>query len=480
MRLRSPWRPAAPALTLSLLLAGCAATGPTYERPAAPVATHFEDESPARGEAAATLEWRHYFTDTRLQGLIEQALANNRDLRMAAARVQQAQAAYGLQKAAGSPQVVGQLASDRVHLPAGIDPLGLPIQASGYSLGLGFASWELDFWDRVGRQRDAAMATSLASDEAARAAALSLIGQVAQAYVALGETEDRLRLAHEAVDSRRETLRIFRRRVEVGSSSRLQLTQVQTLLTQAESLAVQLEQTRAEQRQALTLLVGAADLPGPGLSLGSQPPLAELRPGLPADLLNARPDILAAEHQLQASHANVAAARAAYFPRISLTTALGTTSTDFNGLFEGASKAWIFAPSIDLPIFDGGRRDSHLRLQQAREQEALAQYDKAVQGAFRDVNNALAARQAMDRQWLIAQTAQAAQAERARLSQLRFEAGSAAFLEVLDAQRDLLAAGQAVVQAHRGVLASRIALYSALGGGSLAAVDSAPAPTPAP
>jgi multidrug efflux system outer membrane protein len=254
----------------------------------------------------------------------------------------------------------------------------------------------------------------------------------------------------------------------------LQLTQAQTLLTQAQSLVAELAQTRSIQAHALTLLVGTpVNLDDTNGRLRDHAHMPEIRAGLPSDLLASRPDIIAAEHSLRAAHANVEAARAAFFPRIALTTAIGDTSLEFSNLLNGPSKAWIFAPTIDVPIFDGGRRKNNLALEQARQGEALANYSKEIQIAFRDVNDALAARQWLSAQLIVAARALEAQTERARLSLLRFDAGSSAFLEVLDAQRDLLNAEQQAVQVQGALMESKVALFTSLGGGALADEDEA-------
>ncbi|MDR3481504.1 MAG: efflux transporter outer membrane subunit [Burkholderiaceae bacterium] len=465
---------ASPLIFVVMQLAGCTAGAPPFERPPLPVAAAYDTPTEPGDRDAAAMDWHDYFVDPQLQALIAQALQNNRDLRVAAARVEQARAAYGIQQSATLPSVTGQLGGTRAQLPAGIDPLGVPLQGTVYNVGLGVANWELDFWGRVKQLQTAALESYLSGGEASRAATLSLIGQVANNYLVLRELDDRLALARQALQSRTETLRIFTRRVEVGSSSRLQLTQVQTLQTQAQALVAQLTQSRAAQMQVMTLLIGATPnlLDNPERA-GVESPLGELRAGLPSDLLNNRPDIVAAEHQLRAAHANVAAARAAFFPRITLTALAGGVSTDLSSLFDSTSKAWLLAPAIDLPLFDGGRRDSNLALNKARRDEAVANYEKTVQAAFRDVNDALSARYWLAQQVTIAATALDVQSERARLSLLRFDAGSAAFLEVLDAQRDLLSAQQQLVQARRALLSSGVALYTALGGGSLAKVADA-------
>lgn len=317
-------------------------------------------------------------------------------------------------------------------------------------------------------RNDAALQNYLATDSARNAAILGLIAEVADATLGLRELDERIELARQTIAGRAETVRIFTRRVEVGSTSRLQLMQVQTLLTQAQALGAQLAQARAAQQHALTLLVGAPlTLDQPSAPLNVAPVTVELRAGLPSALLLNRPDIVAAEYRLRAAHANIGAARAAYFPRVALTGGLSTASSELDDLFAGGTQAWTFGPSIALPIFDGGRRDANLQVTQVRRELALAAYDRVVQSAFRDVADALSAQRWLSEQLTIAQAAQTAQTERARLSQLRFDAGSSAFLEVLDAERDLLVARQQLVQARRALLSNRVRLYTALGGGSL-------------
>ena len=451
----------------TLVLTGCASMAPPFETPALPVPAHYATPGTDTGTPAATTGWRDYFTDPRLQTLIAQALANNRDLRVTALRVQEARAAYGIQRADMLPTLGAQAGMDRSRVPADLNLTRQPLLGSQYQAGVGLASWEIDFWGRVRSLNDAALQNYLASDAARRAVTLGLIAQVAQSELALRELEERLLLAHQAIASRKESLRIFQRRVDVGSASRLNLTQVQTLLSQAEALGAQLIQARAQQANALALLVGAPVDPAPDARLDAVH-LPPLRAGLPSDLLVQRPDIMAAEHQLKAAQAQIGAARAAFFPRVALTGSLGTASAELGGLFDSGSQAWTFSPTISVPLFNGGRLRNNLNLTEVRRDIAVANYEKTVQGAFRDVSDALVARQVLARQLAIAQDARAAQSERARLSQLRYDHGAAAFLEVLDAQRDLLVADQQVVQLRRALLSSQVSLYAALGGGALA------------
>ena len=452
----------------TLVLTGCASMAPPFETPALPVPAHYATPGTDTGTPAATTGWRDYFTDPRLQALIAQALANNRDLRVTALRVQEARAAYGIQRADLLPTLGAQAGMDRSRVPADLNLTRQPLLGSQYQAGVGLASWEIDFWGRVRSLNDAALQNYLASDAARRAVTLGLIAQVAQSELALRELEERLLLAHQAIASRKESLRIFQRRVDVGSASRLNLTQVQTLLSQAEALGAQLEQARALQANALALLVGAPVGPTPATVRLDTLQMPPLRAGLPSDLLVQRPDIMAAEHQLKAAQAQIGAARAAFFPRVALTGSLGTASAELGGLFDSGSQAWTFSPTISVPLFNGGRLRNNLNLTEVRRDIAVANYEKTVQGAFRDVSDALVARQSLAGQLAIAQNARAAQSERARLSQLRYDHGAAAFLEVLDAQRDLLVADQQVVQLRRALLSSQVSLYAALGGGALA------------
>ena len=464
------------AAAATLVLAGCASMAPPLETPTLPVPAHYATPGTDTGTPAATTGWRDYFTDPRLQALIAQALENNRDLRTTALRVQEARAAYGIQRADMLPTLGAQAGMDRSRVPADLNLTRQPLLGSQYQAGVGLASWEIDFWGRVRSLNDAALQNYLASDAARRAVTLGLIAQVAQSELALRELEERLLLAHQAIASRKESLRIFQRRVEVGSASRLNLTQVQTLLSQAQALGAQLIQARAQQANALALLVGAPVDPAPDARLDAVH-LPPLRAGLPSDLLVQRPDIMAAEHQLRAASAQIGAARAAFFPRVALTGSLGTASAELGGLFDSDSQAWTFSPSISLPLFNAGRLRNNLNLTEVRRDIAVANYEKTVQGAFRDVSDALVARQALARQLAIAQDARTAQSERARLSQLRYDHGAAAFLEVLDAQRDLLVADQQVVQLRRALLSSQVSLYAALGGGALAAPGADTSPT---
>ena len=458
---------------LAGMLVGCAPLAP-HPAPATALPAHFAGKAGEAGEPGSTPPaWRDYFTDPALQALIEQALANNRDRALALARLDEARAMAGLQAAQRWPQVGLDAQGQRSRVPGDLNITRRPVLADQFQLGLGLASWELDLWGRLARLDDAAREAWLASESAAQAVSLSLVQQVAQSWLQLAELDERLRLARRSLDSRDASLRIFRRRVELGATSRLALTQVQLLQTQAAALVSQLQQQREAQWQVLTLLLGgtpALAQPQAEPQLAALPPL---RAGLPADLLRRRPDLIAAEHQLRAADANVEAARAAYLPRISLTAAFGSASAELSGLLKAGSTAWSVAPDVALPLLDGGRREQNLAVQQARRRQALLAYERAVQQALRDVNDALSARQHLAEQLGIADQTLAAQAERAHLAQRRYDTGAADFLEVLDAQRDLLAAEQQQVQVRRALLASQASLYAALGGSPLSSASPA-------
>lgn len=460
------------------MLAGCMSLAPSHVTPSAPIAARYPAEAAAADiPAAAFTAWPDYFAAPQLQDLIRSALADNRDLRIATLRVEEARAAFGIQRAEQFPTAAAQAAGSRALTPGDLNLSGQPLYSSQYQVGLGFNAWELDFWGRVRSLKAAALETYLASAAAQRAASLSLIAQTANAYVSLCELNERIDLAQRTVASREDSYRIFKRRVEVGSTSRFELTQVESLLTQAQNLQAQLEQSRAVQAHALTQLLGAAEaLDAAAITCNDDAILPALAPGLPATLLTARPDIIAAEHQLRAANANIGAARAAFFPRISLTGAFGSASAELGSLFESGSRAWSFAPQLSLPIFDAGRNRANLDLAEARRNIAVASYEKTVQTAFREVLDALSGLEWLARQLQYQEQNLAAQHERARLAKLRYDSGATNYLEVLDAQRELLNAEQQRVQTRRALLASRINLYAALGGGSLSAATPAANP----
>ncbi len=442
-------------------LAGCN-LAPEHVRPALPVPESFVAAAPG---SAARIGWRDFFRDETLRSLIDEALTGNRDLRVAAARVEEARAAFRIQGAALYPELAGTATGTRARVPADLSVTGTPVVGNEIYARL-TAGWEIDFWGRLRNLREAARAQYLATEEARRAVATSLVTQVTVGYLLEREYGERIALAERTIGTREDALRILRRRYEVGSGSKLEVTQAQTLLAQARTALQALEQDREVNRNALALLIGKPVVVAPApLGLAGVEADAALPAGLPADLLTNRPDIVAAEHALRAANANIGAARAAFFPNVSLTGGFGTASAELDGLFEGGSRSWSFTPTISLPIFTGGGNAANLDLAEARKTIAVAQYEKTVQAAFRDVSDALVQRRRLAEQIESMQAMLDALTERARLAQLRFDSGRSTYLEVLDAQRDLFETGQTLVRLRGAYLASGAALYAALGGG---------------
>lgn len=454
------------AALMILLLMACTPT--RYPTPASPVADVYPDGDSGLGAIDGRVPegWRQYFRDKSLLAVIELALDNNRDLRAAALHVEEARATYRIQRADQVPSLGGVAAMDRSRVPRDLSMTGAPLLASQYQVGLALSSWELDLWGRIRNLKQAALQRFLATESARRAATVSLVAQIANSYLGLRELDERIALAQDTIRSRAESSRIFRLRFEQGSISRLDLAQVEALLDQARALGAELELARATQAHLLTSLVGApvASASARG-SLDEQVVAADLAPGLPSGLLLRRPDVVAAEHRLQAAHADVGAARAAFLPNVVLTASAGTASAELDGLFQAGSRVWTFSPSLTLPIFAGGRLRASLELSEVRRDLAVADYEKTVQQAFREVADALAARRWLAEQLRYYDSLRASQAERARLAQLRYDNGAATYLEVLDAQRELLTVEQQLVSLRRSVLSSRIDLYAALGGG---------------
>jgi len=451
-------------LLISGLVSGCASLAPEYTRPALPVPGDYGGV-PEASVGAAGVQWRDYFIDPQLQAVIAQGLQNNRDLRLAVLRVDEARATYGVQRAEQWPTIGASADVTRSRTPADLSLTGRVVTGNVFNTGLGVSAWELDFWGRIRNLKGAALQTYLASEAGQQAAELGLISQIADVYVAVIGLDERVQLAGQSEAARAESLRILRRRVEVGSASRLELVQAEMLWQQARALKSQHEQARARQMAPLQFLVGApVQIEGRAQPLTGVSLMRALPAGLPSDLLERRPDIVAAEYNLKAASLRIGAARAAFFPRISLTASGGTASGALDGLFEEESGAWRFAPSISLPLFDGGRNRNSLTLAEVRRDQAVATYEKTIQAAFRDVSAGLASQTYYGQQAQIVDETLTVLRERARLAHLRYDHGSATFLEVLDAERDLLSAEQQRVELRAAILSNQIGLYAALGG----------------
>jgi multidrug efflux system outer membrane protein len=463
-----------------LALAGCSSLIPPYERPAAPVAPTYPVEPAAAaasapapaGEAAADIDWRRFFADPRLRRLIELAIANNRDLRVAVLNIEQTRALYQVRRADQLPTVGVGANVSRTPVGGGV--------VTAYAVGLAVAGYELDLFGRVHDLSQAALAQYFATAEARKAAQISLVSTVATTYLALLADDELLRVTRQTLETREESLRLTKLRFDVGASSEIDYRQAESLLESARATLAQAIRQRALDENALVLLVGEPLPPNlpPPLPLDEQQIPADLPAGLPSDLLERRPDIRASEQQLLAANANIGAARAAFFPRISLTANLGTASSELSGLFKSGSFAFTGTGQLLQPIFDAGRNQANLDVARVNRDIAVAQYERSIQTAFREVSDALAGRATLGEQ-LRAQTAQtAALATVFRLADLRYRNGAASFLDILDAQRSLFAAQQVLVQTRAARLQNLIALYRALGGGWNESAELAAGTTP--
>ena len=455
-------------LALALALAGCMSLAPKYERPAAPVAASFPELAPgaATGAAAASIAWQQFFADARLKQLIELALANNRDLRVAILNIEQARAQYQIRRADTLPSVSAGASGSRAAEREGSEDS----IRSTYSAGLVVSAFELDLFGRVRSLSDAALAQFLATEEARKATHISLVASVANAYLQLLADEELLALTQKTLDARLESLKLVQLKYDNGVVSKLDLQQSLSLVDSARVTLAQQQRLRAQDTNLLTLLVGQT-LPetlAPGATL-AETMLSELPGGLPSDLLAVRPDIRAAEQQLIAANANIGAARANFFPRISLTGSAGSVSSELSGLFKSGSFGWSFAPQMVLPIFDYGRNSATLGSAKAGREIAVAQYEKSIQTAFREVADGLAGQATFSEQLRAQRAVADAEAERFNLSDLRYRSGASSYLDLLDAQRSLFAAQQAAVQANLQRLQNQVTLYRVLGGGWTAA-----------
>ncbi len=460
----------------ALALSGCSMI-PTYERPEAPVPAQWStaQAQAQAGDAgiAADIPWQDFVQDARLRELIALALEHNRDLRIAALSIEQARAQYQIRRADRTPTV--NLAATATRQPAAD---GSGDMTSSYSVGLALASWEIDFFGRIASLQEAALAQFLASQDARNAAQTSIVAAVSNAWLSLQTNDALLDLTRRTLATRGDSQRLTKLRFDQGVSSALDLQQAQSLSAAARATLAQQERLRALDLNVLTLLTGApvpaALLPAANEAFGIQnaakspsetTPFADVPVGVPSEVLIQRPDVRQAEQQLLSANANIGAARAAFFPRIALTASAGTASGALSGLFKGGSWGWTLAPQALLPIFDGGRNRSNLDSAWVTRNIAVAQYEKAIQVAFREAADALASRATLSEQLSATQAQANAEAERFRLADLRYRNGIASYLDVLDAQRALFATQQAVAQIRLARQQNEVALYKALGGG---------------
>ncbi len=460
-------------LALAASLSACVNLAPEHRRPELSTAPAYAANlNPDGTVTASQLSYSEWFVDPRLQQLIATALDNNRNLVAATARIEQARARYRVQDSRKLPTLVADASGARSRTPVTVtDGAGnsdtVSVTSNRFDVGVGVSAFELDFWGRIANLSEAARANYLASVAAQRAFYLSLVADTANTYFEILETEKQIELAEATAQSRREGLRIAKLRLDAGVTSALPFRQAETLLTQAEQQLSAEKLTLAQLNNQLAVLVGGTvpDALPQGLTLDAQLDGRRLDPGMPSDLLLARPDIVAAEEELRAARANIGAARAAFFPTVSLTGNAGFSSSSLDNLFGSDGLGWSFGPSISLPIFDWGGREADLDLAKALEVEEVANYDGTVQTAFREVADALAGRRYLAEQVATLERAVESQQKIARIASLRYREGVADYLEVLDAERNLFSASQQLLATRRAALQNRATLFVALGGG---------------
>jgi len=453
-------------------LVGCS-MAPRYHRPEAPVAASWpsgpayeEGEAAPADKPVADIPWQEFFADKKLKGLIALALENNRDLRVAALNVERARAQYRIQRADLFPFVdaAGGYSKQRVPDAFGF---GHALTLEQYDVNLGISSWEIDFFGRVRSLKEQALEAFFATDEARRAAQISLVAEVARGYLLLAADRELLELASQTLKSYQATYDLTRQRFDAGVASSLDVRQAQTSVESARVDIARFTGLVAEDENALRVLIGislsAELLPD---AMGAVTALEEIPAGIPSAVLQRRPDILAAEHRLIGANASIGAARAAFFPRISLTAAAGFASEGLSNLFDSASKAWLFAPAVDLPIFNAGSLRARLKTSRIDREIALASYEGAIQRAFREVADALAERGTIDDQLTAQQSLVDATAESYWLAQARYQGGVTGYLNVLDSQRAFYGAQQGLISVNLTRLGNQVTLYKVLGGGS--------------
>lgn len=460
-------RKALAAFCLAALLSGCS-LAPKYERSAPPLPPDWTSGTDRGGQADAPLpDWRRVILDAPMQKVVELALANNRDLRAAALKVEKAQAQYQISRADLFPKIDATGGANMQRTPGTLSGTGKPVTARAYSVGLGFSAFELDLFGRVQSMKDAALEQYLATEDAKKSVELSLVAEVATAYLALAADREHLALAREILVTEQESYEIIRQRSNFGVANDLDLRRAQTTVDAAR-LAV--AKYRAQVTQDENLLAVLAGLPlGPELlparTLAEVTPLAPVAAGLPSEVLTRRPDVSSAEHQLKSANANIGAARARFFPSISLTGSYGTASNEIDGLFKNGSVAWSFVPQLTLPIFYAGAISAGLKAVEAERGIMLAQYEKAVQTAFREVSDCLALGGALEEEVQAQSSLAEATGVAYDLSTRRYESGVDGYLSKLDAQRAHATARQDLIGLRQARAGNVLTLYKALGGG---------------
>jgi len=452
---------------IALIPAACT-MAPKYSRPKAPVPAAWPATAASRNihaPDARQLRWREFFTDEKLQQVIAAALANNLDLRAAALNAEMTRAQYGIQRAALWPTVNATGSITQQRIPPNVQGFPEPMTIKSDSVNLGVAAWEIDFFGRIRSLKDQALAQYLATEQARRAAQILLVSSVANAYLTLAADRESLAVAQNTLAAQQSTFHMVQRRHDLGLAGDLDVQRAQTQVDGARRDTASFQQLVALDQNALNLLLGSPAPPSLApVELDSVIPPREISAGLSSEVLLLRPDVLQAEELLKAANADIGAARAAFFPQISLTASIGTASSDLSGLFKTGTTAWSYAPQIVMPIFDARTWSAH-KAAKVQQKIAVAQYEKAIQSAFREVADALAIRGNVNQQLEAQKSLVHAAAETYRLSNSRYNMGIDSYLSVLDAQRSLYAAQEQLVSLRLAKLSSQVTLYAALGGG---------------
>ncbi|MEP9319613.1 efflux transporter outer membrane subunit [Pseudomonas sp. LABIM340] len=457
---------AASALLLATVLGGCS-MAPTYERPEAPVAQSWSSPAAQPGAAASNLDWQTFIVDSELRELVNVALDNNRSLRQTLLDIEQARAQYRIQRADRVPGLSGAANGNRQRLPADLSNSGSSAVSSSYQVGLALPEYELDLFGRVKSLTDAALEQYLSTEEAARSARIALIAEVSQAYLTYDGAQRRHLLTEQTLASREDSLGLISQRRTAGAATALDYQEALGLVEQSRA---ELESNARQKQQALNalvLLLGTSDAAKRIPQVPQDKPMLiqDIAPGTPSELIERRPDILAAEHVLKARNADIGAARAAFFPRISLTGSFGTSSAEMSGLFDGGSRSWSFVPTLSLPIFDAGRNSANLDLAKVRKDSAVAAYEGTIQTAFREVADALAATDTLRREEAARRALANTTNETLKLAKARYEGGVDSHLRYLDAQRSNFVNESAYIETSTQRQIALVDLFRALGGG---------------
>ena len=457
---------------IGFFLSSCS-LAPKYTQPMAPIPEQWpqgeaygNDSAVNQTMAVSELSLKEFFTDPKLQKIIETALTNNRDLQLAALNVERVRALYNIQKAELFPVVNAVGYGNKQRIPADLSTTGKSMTMEQYGVNMGIASWEIDFFGRIRSLKDRALEEYLATEEARCSAQIALVSEVARVYLTLAADRENLKLAQSTLKAQQASFDLIHQRYEIGIATEIDLYRAQTRVDAALRDVPRFTQLTAQDQNALNLLAGSP-VPGDILpkDLSSISPFKKISPGLSSDTILTRPDIMAAEHRLKGAYAFIGAARAAFFPRISLTTAVGTASNELSGLFNSGSGTWNFTPQIAMPIFDA-RTWAALRVSKTDQKIVLTQYEKAIQTAFREVADALAVQGTINQQVSAQQSLVNATEKTYHLSNKRYTVGIDGYLSVLDAQRSLYVQQQVLIALRLAGLANQVRLYTVLGGGS--------------